>query len=300
MIYSTFYCNETWIMGIISLWIKYSSSHTCVYRSTNCLSLFHANSAQSPLPPPCESNRRWSLQSRREHGKCAAAMDQMEKAAIVLASLELWARPDTSVLLLEEVTVVKWRYTNAGLCVEQPPDWRRSFSDNLNQTVEVQRVRAAAAGWWRQRDGGGDKGGGWKSPRDGSCSPSPESPRGSLMRLCLLDKRLFDNLMHRRGSGASTIYTHSSLLGRRSCHPTHAGIIPVSSVHPSSACVHMWAESWDAGDESGSDIASPHLSNHLLSPSSGPTPQIWYFGCHLALLFPAAPKLPSSFLLPNP
>lgn len=44
-------------------------------------------------------------------------MDQIEKAAIVLASLQLWARPDMSVLLLEEVTVAKWRYNNAVLDV---------------------------------------------------------------------------------------------------------------------------------------------------------------------------------------
>lgn len=98
MIYSTFYCNETWITGIISLWIKDSSSHTCVCRRTNCLSLFHENSAQSPLPPLCESNRHWSLKTSRERGKCAAVMDQIEKAAIVLASLQRWARPDMSVL----------------------------------------------------------------------------------------------------------------------------------------------------------------------------------------------------------
>lgn len=90
MIYSTFCCHETWITGIISLWIKDSSSLTCcVCRRTNCLCLFHENSARSPLPPLCESSRHWSLKASRERGKCAAVMDQIEKAAIVLASLQL-------------------------------------------------------------------------------------------------------------------------------------------------------------------------------------------------------------------
>lgn len=160
-------------------------------------------------------------------------------------------------------------------------------------------MRAAAAEWWRQRDGGGDKASGWKSPRDGSCSPSREPSRASLMRLCLLDKHLFDNLMHGRATPRepdlhTLITSGQAELSPNTCWDDYrllcASVLCLSP--------HMWAESRDAGDESSGDIASPHLS--LITCFlflSGPTRQIWYFGRHLALLSPAVPKLPSSFLL---
>lgn len=111
---------------------------------------------------------------------------------------------------------------------------------NFNETVNLlmlKSLKPTASEWSKQRDRERDKASGWKCRRDRSCSPSRESSCGSLIQLCLVDKRVFDNLMHGRAIHASTIYIHSSLLGTRSCHPTHAGIITVFSVHPSSACV---------------------------------------------------------------
>lgn len=110
----------------------------------------------------------------------------------------------------------------------------------------------------KKRDWEGDKASGWKCPRVRSCSPSRESFRGSLIGLCLPDKHVFDNLMHRR---ASTIYIHSSLLGMRSCHPTHAGIITVFFVHPSSACIRTCElKAKTLEPRVSEDIASSHLS----------------------------------------
>lgn len=67
--------------------------------------------------------------------------------------------------------------------------------------------------------------------------------------------------MHRRAIHASTIYIQSSLLGARSCHPTHAGIITVFSVHPSSAYVRACElKSETAELRAADDIASSHHS----------------------------------------
>lgn len=60
-----------------------------------------------------------------------------------------------------------------------------------------------------------------------SCFTSTEFScrRSSAICLRLLDKRIFDNLLHSRAIRASTIYIQSSLLGVQSCHAAHAGII---------------------------------------------------------------------------
>lgn len=65
MIHAKLYCNKTWIMGIISWWIKYSSPLTCVQRSRNCSALFRGYSAHCP-PPPCESSCHWCLRKQEE------------------------------------------------------------------------------------------------------------------------------------------------------------------------------------------------------------------------------------------
>lgn len=45
----------------------------------------------------------------------------------------------------------------------------------------------------------------------------------SVIRLCLLDKRVYDNLIHRHTIHPSTIYIQSSLLRVQSCHTTNVG-----------------------------------------------------------------------------
>lgn len=107
----------------------------------------------------------------------------------------------------------------------------------------------------------------------------------SLIRLHLLDKRLFDNLMHGRTIHPSTIYIKSSLLRARRCHTTHAGIIAQSSLRLLLvlASAHMNGKqrrrSW-SGEQQRLETSHPLISlclslslsictNHLLYFSSG-------------------------------
>lgn len=140
---------------------------------------------------------------------------------------------------------------------------------------------------------------GWKPHSERSCSTSREfSCRcSSAIWLRLLDKRVYDNLIHRRAMHPSTNYMQSSLLRAHSCHTTHAGIIAQSSlcVLYVLASAHV-TESRDAGEENSIvwryhilsslsfPLALPLYTNHLLYFSSGPILAIWYFGCHLSLL----------------
>lgn len=142
---------------------------------------------------------------------------------------------------------------------------------------------------WMRKKNKGKK----REDKKRSCSTSTEffcCRCSSAIRLHLLDKRVYDNLIHRRTIHPSTIYIQSSLLRVRSCHTTHAGTIAQSSLclHP-----HMWLEE-ELLEKKNSSVSRYHILSSLsltlstlitcFSSSSGPILAIWYFGCHLSLL----------------